>query len=64
MRHRREYEKDPNNCIIMFLELAKMIKENGEIDQDNIVDMLSSHFPEISDRKIYGIRERKFLFHL
>lgn len=51
MRHRREYEKDPNNCIIMFLELAKMIKENGEIDQDNIVDMLSSHFPEISDRE-------------
>lgn len=45
----------------MFLELAKMIKENGEIDQDNIVDMLSSHFPEISDREDLWNKGREIL---
>ena len=51
VRLQREYLKDPNNCIIMLLELCQDIKNNGTINKDSIINMLKKHMPNITNHE-------------
>ena len=44
-RFKTEYERDPDNCIIMFLELANIKRQNGKICNQDIVDVMKKYHP-------------------
>ena len=43
------YSKDPNNCVLMLLELCQNAKNNKIIDKDSIIAVLRKHMPDITD---------------
>lgn len=50
-RLKRQYEKDPNNSVLMLLELYKLKLDNKEIDKESIVETLQKYFPGIKDKE-------------
>lgn len=44
-RFKKEYGKDPDNCILMFLELANINKKNGSIRNQDIIDVMKKYHP-------------------
>lgn len=45
------YSKDPDNSVLMLLELCQKLSQNGTIDKDSIINMLGKHMPDIRDRE-------------
>ena len=55
------YSKDPNNCVIMLLELCQDLKNNGVINKDSIIEMLQKYMPDITDSEELWSKGSKFL---
>jgi hypothetical protein len=51
IRLKREYEKDPENCILMLLTLGSYLNKNGQLDKNAIIEALQSYYPEGTDRE-------------
>lgn len=49
-RLKRHHDEDPNNCVLMLLDLCKELKHKGSIDRDNIIDILGKYMPNKSNR--------------
>lgn len=51
-RFRKQKERDPNNCLEIYLELGKEYKKNnGKLDKENILLIASKFFPNIKDEE-------------
>lgn len=45
------YSKDPDNSVLMLLELCQELNQKGTIDKDSIINILGKHMPDITDRE-------------
>ena len=51
VRLKSAYSRDPDNCIIMLLELCRTMKEKGTLDSDSIVETLQKQMLEVTDKE-------------
>lgn len=51
-RFRMQKKQDPNNCLEIYLELSKEYKKNnGKLNKENILLIVSKYFPNIEDEE-------------
>lgn len=49
-RLKREYSKDPNNCVLMFIDICQKLKSKGTVEQEDIIEVFENYYPDITDR--------------
>lgn len=47
-RLQRTYSKDPDNCILILLELCQNIKNNDSLNKDSITKLLKKYMPDVT----------------
>ena len=50
-RLRWQYDKDPDNCVLMLLSLCQVALNGVDLDKDTITDALRKYMPEGTDRE-------------
>lgn len=61
-RLKRQQDKDPDNCVLMLLELCGSHIKGEKIDKDLIINTLQKYFPNITDRDEIWTRCSELLF--
>ncbi len=59
-RMKGEKERDPDNCLSMYLELASKTRKKKEIGKEEIIEIAQKYFPEFQDEeKLWNVASSK-----